>query len=341
MNGLYMLTKELCEIPAAAGREHTIAKRLAELAAPYADEWYLDRVGNLVTKITGAGADKKKILYAAHMDEVSVMACSIGDDGYVRFTKNGYPDITSLCYREVVSERGVHGMLVPDHGCEKDADPKKCYIDLGVYTKKDAAALVSVGDTFTAVPSLIRLGESAIAGRPIDDRIGCAVQLLAAKELYTRGTRPYHDVYFVYTVQEELSVPGVGASVACNEILPDIGLAVDVCDTGDVPGAYPMDVKLGGGAAILVRDTSMVADRGLVETLMELAKEKGIPYQLEVSSEGGVDAVPMQKAGLGAKASVLSIPMRYLHTSAETADLRDALGCVTLAVGLADKKDIK
>ena len=143
-----------------------------------------------------------------------------------------------------------------------------------------------------------------------------------------------------FTVQEELALPSMGASVVSFAVQPDIGVAVDVCGTGDVPGAAPMAVKLGGGPAILVRDTTLVADKGLVDTLTKLAKDAGLSYQYEVSTAGGQDAVPMQKVGLGCKAGVISIPMRYLHTSAETADLSDASGCVTLSAALCDCEEI-
>ena len=97
-----------------------------------------------------------------------------------------------------------------------------------------------------------------------------------------------------------------------------------------------MECRVGAGAAICIRDCTIVCDRDVVDAMTKVAEEKKIPYQYEVYVNGGTDAVPMQKVGLGAKAGVLSIPMRNLHTSAELLDLKDAEACREIALALCD-----
>ncbi len=329
------LTEELMGVQAPSGREHNLAALLKEKLEPIADECWIDRLGNLIALIRGNGENRKKLLYAAHMDEVSFIVSMIDDDGFVHFVRNGGTHLTSAAYRQVVFENGIMGAVVPKK--DNDLKAENMVVDLGIHGRKEAEALVSVGDFFSTVPFLRRFSGSVICGRPIDDRIGCAIQLMAAIELAGRGKRPYNDVYFTFTVQEETALPAIGGLVLAAGVEPDVAIAVDVCQTADTPDAPEMATKCGAGASILVRDTTMLADRELTEEMIDAAKKGGIPYQLLVALEGGTDAVPMQQAGRGCKASILSVPMKYLHTSAEMADLDDAENCLKLLLALCDR----
>ena len=335
MFDMYELLDTLMAVRAPSGREYRLAEKITELLTPFVDKCWTDRVGNVIGFIEGEGENKKKVLFGAHMDEVGMIVTYIEGSGYVRFTNDGGPNMFSAEYREVVFENGARGMIVPQNGSE-GSPWNNCVVDIGAHSKEEAEALVSVGETFAPISSLMHMAGNTVAGRPVDDRVGCAVQLMAAERISARGKRPYHDIYFAFTVQEELALPAMGAGVVAYAVQPDVGIAIDVCGTGDTIGAVPMAMKVGGGLSILVRDTTIIADKGLVDTLTQLAKDNNLPYQYEVSTTGGVDAVPMQKTGLGCKAGVISVPMRYLHTSAETMDLTDAEGCVTLTAALCD-----
>jgi hypothetical protein len=148
-----------------------------------------------------------------------------------------------------------------------------------------------------------------------------------------------HDLYFVFSVQEEVGTRG--AEAAANRILPDVGIALDVTLTGDVPEARPMSVRLGDGPAIKVRDSGMIAHAGLVRLMRRRAEEAGITYQMEVLDGGTTDARPMQVAGPGCAAGCISIPCRYVHTPSETVDARDVEGAVQLLVALLSGRSME
>jgi endoglucanase len=165
----------------------------------------------------------------------------------------------------------------------------------------------------------------------MDDRIGCIVTIEAMKQLESSP----HDLYFVFSVQEEVGTRG--AQAAANKIMPDVGIAIDVTLTGDMPEARTMAVSLGDGPAIKVKDSGMISHAGLVRVMRERAEEAGIPYQLEVLDGGSTDARSMQIAGPGSAAGCISIPCRYVHSQSETVDVNDVKNSVKLLVELLSK----
>lgn len=333
---MFELMQQLCAVPAVSGREEAMAEKVLELITPYCDEAHIDRVGDVIGFIRGAGAKKKKILYSAHMDEVGFIVTKIDDSGYVRFTNSGGPNMTSAAYREVIFPSGLHGMCVPPTFGDGNLNTNAMVIDIGAKNKAEAEEKVHVGDFFALKPGICRMSGTTVGGRPVDDRVGCAIEIKAAEEIFKRGSRPYNDTYFAFSVQEE--VTALGGTSVYQEVRPDFGLAVDVCGVGDTYGSNPMACRVGDGTAILVRDTTLMADKHLVDDMTAACEENGIKYQYEVSTAGGTDAVPMQRAGLGCRAGVISIPMRYLHTSAEVMDLFDAEECKRLILALCDRE---
>ncbi|MCA9933880.1 MAG: M20/M25/M40 family metallo-hydrolase, partial [Anaerolineales bacterium] len=156
--------------------------------------------------------------------------------------------------------------------------------------------------------------------------IGCVIAIEALKRLQNTP----HDVYFVFSVQEEVGVRG--ALTAANALDPDVGLALDVTLTGDVPEAHPMSVSLGKGAAIKVKDSGMIAHAGLVKLMRQRAEEAGITHQLEVLDGGSTDARSIQIANGGAAAGCISIPCRYVHSQSETVHADDVEASIQLLV---------
>ena len=213
----------------------------------------------------------------------------------------------------------------------------KMLVDIGAKDARDAEKRVAVGDFFAVAPNIIKLSARRIAGRPIDDRIGCAIMIEIAERLVEAPCAD--DVYFVFAVQEEVGVRGAGAAAA--QICPDYCINFDVTGTGDVPGAKPMACELGGGAAIKVKDASVLCHKDVIDRLVKIAKEKGYKYQYEILTAGGTDTSAVQKSGTGVKVGALSIPTRYIHSGVETFDLGDCRLCVelTLAYLHSDKKD--
>src|SRR5690606_33596524 len=162
------------------------------------------------------------------------------------------------------------------------------------------------------------------------DRIGCAVLVQVLRELAQQPSP--HQVYAVFTVQEEVGLRGAGP--AAYGLEPDLALAVDVTATGDTPKAPTMDVALGKGVAIKVQDRSLIAHWGVKQLLVDTAETHGIPYQLEVLPFGGTDAGAIHLTRAGVPSGVVSVPTRYVHTPAEMVDMRDVDAAVSLLLAV-------
>ena len=320
------LIKKLMFTPSVSGREDKIRETIKNEVAPYADEITVDAMGNLIVRKKGNG---KKIMLCAHMDEIGFFVTFIDDSGNIRVSPVGGVNAISASFGEVVSENGTYGVIVPEISSEV---PKweNIYIDIGAKTKKQAEKKVQIGDFFVPVPKFRRLQNQRYVGRPFDDRVGCAILIEALKR-----TKSENDLYFVFSVQEE--VGGRGSRPAAFGIAPDIGIVLDVTATGDKPGSKPMDVKLGGGCAIKIKDPSTICSPDLVSKMREIAKEDGIKFQNEMLLFGGTDAASMQVAGKGVKVGAISIPSAYIHSSCEMIDMVDIKEAVKLTTVLCNK----
>ena len=332
---MYNLIKKIMKPVSVSGREDSVRGVIAEEIQKYADSVTVDTMGNLIAFMAGKSPVKKKLMYAAHIDEIGFMVTYIEENGFLRFQTIGGINLVAAAYTHVISENGTCGIVVPEIGTPvSDLKQEKFMIDIGAKSRRDAERMVSVGDTFAVVSDIVKLAGTKYTGRPFDDRIGAAIMVEAARQLRENGG-PENDVYFAFTVQEEVGLRGAGT--AAYAIMPDIGIALDVTGgSGDVPGAKSTAVKLGGGAAIKIKDGRVVCDRYLVEKMKKLAADNKVKYQLVVLVAGGTDTAPMQQTAGGAIAGAISIPTRYIHTSVETIDMNDVRECVKLTVLTAD-----
>ena len=331
---MYNTLKALALIPSVSGREEKIREKIKELISPLVDSVNTDNLGNLIALKKGVGENKKKIMLCAHMDEIGFIVTYIEENGYLRVSTIGGINLVASSSALVVSERGVKGALVPESSVKSsDFTPNKFVIDIGAKNKKEAERKVKIGDFFVVSPSLTKLCGTKVCGRPLDDRIGCAVLIRIAKAY--EKTPPIHDIYFTFSTQEEVGCRG--AKTASFAISPDYALIYDVTGTGDSVGSKPMECSLGKGAAIKIKDSSVICDPRLVDTLRDLAKQNNIPYQLEILTYGGTDTSSVQMSGLGTYAGALSIPTRYIHSSVETLDMADAEACVKLTQAFIDE----
>ncbi len=323
------ILRKLVNVSGVSGREGGISALIKELITPFCDEIKTDNLGNLIALKKGNSKSPKRIMLAAHMDEIGFITTFIDESGFIRFGTVGGINLVAAAYSQVVFESGVRGVIFPEGGLlPADFKANKFYVDIGAKNKKEAAKKVSVGDCFSLLPSLSKLSAKRFAGRPIDDRIGCALLV----DIISKVNVCADDLYFVFTVQEEVGLRG--ARTSAYRIMPDYALAFDVTSTGDTPGADPMAVKLGGGAAIKIKDASVICDSTLVSLLQKTAQKNKIPYQNEILSAGGTDTAAMQLAGAGCAAGALSVPTRYIHSAVETFDLADAKACSELAIAL-------
>ncbi len=318
------LLKKLMLTHGVSGREDKIRELIRAQIESYCDEITVDPVGNLIAHIKGEG---KKIMLGAHMDEIGYFATHITEKGFIKVSPIGGINYLSGAFSSVVSENGVYGVIAPT---KTDELPKadSVYIDIGAKSKRQAENKVKVGDFFVHTPSVKRLLGTRYVGRPFDDRVGCLVLIEAIKEI----KNPKNDLYFVFTVQEEVGCKG--ARPATYTVEPDIAIALDVTRTDDKIGSDTLNVKIGDGPTIKIKDASVICSHELVVKMREIAKANNIKYQDEMLSRGGTDTSSMQIARRGTRAGAISIPCGFIHTNNEMIDINDVRGAIKLVKAL-------
>lgn len=321
--------KQLTEAFGPSGYETEVTALIQSMVKEHVDEVKTDVLGNLIAAKKGS-PDGRKIMFAAHTDEIGLVITHIDDKGFLRFGTVGGVGISTLVGNRVRFAGGAVGAIYQEKGSWKELTIDKLYIDIGAENKEDAQKKVKLGEFGIFHREFEDLGNRLIA-KSMDDRVGCAVLIEALKKI----DAPKNTLYFVFTSQEEVGLRG--ARTAAYGIEPDLGIALDVTLTGDMPEARRMDVSLGKGAAIKVKDSSLIAHPKVKDLLVDLAEEKQIPYQMEVLDAGGTDAGAIHLTKTGVPSGAISIPTRYVHTPSEMVDIRDVEACVDLVVALADK----
>ncbi len=266
-------------------------------------------------------------MLAAHMDEIGLMVTHVDEKGFVRFTGLGgvYPrNLPGGRVRFVNGTRGVIGLEPTDKTSDVPA-LERMFIDVGATGKKDCP--VRTGDVAAFERPFLDLGGRAVA-KSVDDRVGCAIAIEALRKLKNTP----HEVYFVFTTQEEVGTRG--AQTSAYGIDPDLGFSIDITGWGDTPGQKDLDVALGEGPAIKIRDGGMLSDPRIVDWMVRTAQKAKIPYQREVLLGGTTDARAMQLVRAGIPVGCVSIPCRYVHTPSEMVDLSDVENAVKLVVAL-------
>jgi tetrahedral aminopeptidase len=317
------LIQKLVEIPGPSGYETLIRDEIRAEIQSLVDEVRVDALGNLLARKGRGGPDGKKIMLAAHMDEIGVIATHVDQDGFVRFTALGGVRTYNLPGSRVRFLNGSLGVIGLERADESYDQPvlEKLYIDVGASKREDCP--VRVADVAVFERPFLDLGKRLVS-KAMDDRIGVAVLI----ETLRRLDETPHELYFVFSVQEEVGIRG--ATTAAFGIDPDLGVAVDVTDTGDTPKAVKMEVGLGKGPAVKVRDSGMLADPRLVDWMVRSAEKAGLPHQLEVLERGTTDARSIQLTRSGVPTGCLSIPCRYIHAPSEMVDYNDVQNAVSL-----------
>jgi len=313
-----------------SGCENEVSQVIEKLAKPYVDEISRDVMGNLICRKRGDGP---RVMFSAHMDSIGLVATHIDDKGFVHVGAVGGVSPKEVLYTPVRFQNGVRGTVcVPE-----DADLAKLkvdglVIDVGAADEAGAKKLVKVGDA-AVYDAAARAAAGRVISPYLDNRVSCLVLLMVMERLEQTD----NDVYFVFSVQEEVGCRG--AKTAAWAIDPDYGIAVDVTGADDEPGSKHLASALcGKGAAVKVMDRSVICTPSLVEKLMGLAGERGIPAQRDVLQAGGTDAGPIQATRAGVYTGGISIPCRYTHTPTEMADLGDVRACAELAAAFAASK---
>lgn len=324
------LLSSLTQTFGPSGYEDRIRDVIREAIKDFSDEIRVDPLGSLVAFKKGTG-DGQRIMLAAHMDEIGFMVTHVEKEGFLRFT-----NIWGLRTGNMISGRatfadGTVGVINVERRDDYNTMPslQHMYIDVGADSKEDCP--IKVGDTGVFFGPLVAQGKRLIS-KAMDDRVGCYVLIEVLRQLKNSP----HDIYVVFSTQEEITLSG--ARTSAYRIDPDIAISVDVTLTGDLPKALPMDVKLSQGPAIKVKDGGMIAHPKVRDMLIQAAEEAGLPYQMEILIGGTTDAAVMQLVRAGVPSGCVSIPSRYVHSTAEMVDINDIEQSIQLFLSLLAAK---
>ena len=321
------LIQKLVETVGPSGYESAVRDLVRAEVEPLADSIEVDALGNLLARKGQKVAGGLRIMLAAHMDEIGLIATHVDENGFVRFTTIGGVAPQTCLGGRVRFVSGVQGVIGSERleAGDKIYSFEQFFIDVGAASRADCP--VKVGDTAAFDRSFVDLGNRLVS-KAMDDRISVAVLIETLRQV----SRTPHELVFTFTTQEEVGTRGATSSAYA--IDPDLGISVDVTRVGDTPKGLRMDVGLGKGPAIKVRDSGMLADPRLVQRMVEAAEKAGIPYQMEVLESGSTDARAIQLVRAGVPAGCISIPCRYIHSPSEMVDYRDVLHAVKLLVEL-------
>lgn len=303
-------------------------------------DFQIDRMGNLfcIREATKKGKDKKKLMIAAHMDEIGFVVKFIDDKGFLRLQPLGGWDPRMMAGQRVFvhTKKGpVNGVLMPSTKPKHMLTPEEAgkaptvenyFVDCGL-SGDDAKNQVRLGDMVTMNRTLQQMGK-LLTCKCMDDRVAVYVMIEAMKKAKEHAV----DLYGIATVQEEIGLRGAAASGSA--IQPDICVAIDITLANDIPGIPEQDqvTRLGEGTAIKIMDSSLICHPKVVEHFRSLAEKHKIKHQIEILPAGGTDAGGVQRLHGGIPSFTLSIPTRYVHTVNETVHVDDVNASVDIMV---------
>ncbi|NLA12538.1 MAG: M42 family metallopeptidase [Firmicutes bacterium] len=321
------LIKELVETDGPSGEETAVRELIEKRIAGSVDRTFTDSLGNLFALREGPAP---LLLFSAHMDEIGVIVTHIDERGFLRIAPVGGVRPHLLLGQRLRFKEGLIGTVYHEKIKDlKELDWSKLYLDIGAADGEGAAERVRIGDMACLHQPFVNLGGRYLA-KAMDDRIGCAVLVEAARRLPPSLPQ---GVCFLFSVQEEVGLRG--AATAAYRLEPDYGFAVDVTSVGDTPEAPLMAVSLGQGPAIKIKDRSIICHPRVRELMIETAEKEAIPYQLEVLEYGGTDAGAIHLSRGGVPSGAVSIPCRYVHAPSEMVDAGDVAHAVALIEKLA------
>lgn len=308
--------KQLCALEGVSGREEEvrnyILKKLTE--SPAEMNVSVDSLGNVIAYVTGRSRSARKLLFAAHMDEVGFIITGATDDGFLRFAAVGGID-ASVVYGRRVRVNGHYGIIGGKavHHCnaeEKKAvvSLDKLLIDVAADSREEAMQIAKPGDVAVFDSEYVKLENGLFKARALDDRAGCALLLGLVEKV------PEYDIVLAFTVQEEVGLRG--AKTAAYSIQPDIAVVVDSTTAADTAGAVgdKRVCLINGGPVVSFMDRRTLYDKALYDLIMESAKRIQVPAQTKTMIAGGNDAGSIQQSCAGVRVAAVSLPCRYIHS---------------------------
>ncbi len=319
------MLKQLINTDGISGDEMAVRDAIRKEMKAHVDAVWVDRIGNLIAHKKGS---KPTVMLAAHMDEVGLMVKHIEEDGKIRFSTLGGIDSLSLLGQRVKLGRlgGVITTTEVSRGEIVEELPliKDLYVDTGLAGKELEKKGIRAG-TYISFDqcTLCSLGsEKIISGKALDDRIGCHILI----ELGKRLKRAKSEIYYVFTVQEEIGL--YGAKISAYKIEPDWAIVVDMTDDN------AKSKRIGEGPCITVKDSEMLGNACINGWLESVARKKHIPFQLDVSDEGTTDALSISISKEGTPTAVVGVAVKNMHTAISIAHMEDIDNTVKLLEGL-------
>ena len=326
------LLRKLIDIVSPSGDEDLVRDLIKKTVKRYVDKIETDNLGNLICRKRGKGP---VIVLAAHMDEIGLMISKVDADGYLKITAIGGVDSIALVGQKVQimnSKNKVicHGVITFEEVHDgrsldrKDIPPvSELYVDVGLTKEQCKRKGIDVGCYIVPLHHLEFLGDkNVISGKALDDRIGCYILIELARIL----KRAKAEVYFIFTVQEEIGL--YGAKTSIYNLKPDWGIAIDVVSAVD--GAVGSTRMLGNGPVITVKDAEMIADKHLNLALEKIAKKLKINLQKDVSSFGTTDATNIMLSKGGTPSTAIGVAVRNIHSTIGISDMRDIEGTIKI-----------
>lgn len=327
-----MFLKDLTQLSGVSGNEYEVRNYIKGKLNEIGCEYHIDKIGNIIAH--NKGKQGKKIMVAAHMDEVGLIVTYIDSNGFVHFNAVGGIDPRILNSKVVeigekkipgvIGSKAIHLMTKEEKG--KTIPIDKLYIDIGSKSKDETEKLVKVGDYVSFKSNYVEFGKNKnmIKAKALDDRVGCSSIL----ELL--GMKIDTDFYGVFTVMEEVGLRG--AYTAAYSLEPDIAIILEGTICADMPEIkeHLKSTLINGGAALSVMDAATIYNIDLLRYIENIAKDNNISYQYRSATTGGNDAGAIHKTKSGALAAAISVPCRYIHSPVCVASKNDYMSVVNL-----------
>ena len=305
--------KELCLLNGISGDESCVREYIIEKIRDKCD-YSVDNLGNITAFRKGKKTPEKKLMIAAHMDEVGLIVTSVRSDGTLTFeTVGGIDSAVIIGKRVKIGKNGLSGVVGSKaihklSAEEREKAPKisDLYIDFGAADKAEAEKYVSAGECVYFDSEFMEFGNNRIKSKAIDDRAGCALMLRLIEE------EPEYDTFFVFNVQEEIGLRG--STVSAFSLQPDIAIVLEATTAIDGADGAAKVCTINGGPVVSFMDRSTMYDKELYKTAFETAKENGIKCQTKSMIAGGNDSGAIHISGKGVRTIAVSLPCRYLHS---------------------------
>lgn len=316
------MLKDLCLLNGTSGDEGSVREYIIREIKDYCD-FKIDQLGSIIAFKKGNKTPNKKVMFAAHMDEVGFIVTYITDDGYLKFSPVGGIDPRVVIDR-VVKINNIKGVIGAKAVHLLSSEEKKSapsfdnlFIDIGAKNKSEALKYVSLGDYVYFESDYLEFGEGYLKAKALDDRIGCQLLIEMIK------SELEYDTYFCFNVQEEVGLRG--STCTSYQVQSDVSIILEsttAADLCEVSGEKRCCV-LGNGPVVSFMDGRTIYDKDLFKFAFEMAKQNNIKIQTKTAIAGGNDAGAIQTSGKGSKVLAISLPCRYIHSASSIVKLED------------------